>query len=108
MGVVLAGCMSPVMHFGAGKSSKEAQHDTLNEFVPAQLSIEGPWRGPIKDAKVRVFADHDYRAQNLSWQKTFGEELVYANASLATTARSPQAKDTEVVIEKDKTCRPQS
>jgi len=82
LGLVAAGCMSPVMHFGSGKSAHEAQHDTLAEFMPAVLSTEGTWRGPVKDAKIRVYADDEYRAQNLKWQQTFGEQLEYANAVL--------------------------
>lgn len=75
-------CISPVMHFGAGKSAHEAQHDTLAEFMPAMLSTEGAWHGPVKDAKIVVYADDEYRAQNLKWQQTFGEQLAYANAVL--------------------------
>jgi hypothetical protein len=70
------------MHFGAGKSAHEAQHDTLAEFMPAVLSTEGAWRGPVKDATILVYADDEYRAQNLKWQQTFGEQLEYANAVL--------------------------
>lgn len=80
--VVLAGCMTPVMTFGEGKTAKQAQHDTLVSFLPAQLSTEGGWRGPIATAKIRVYADERYRAQNLSWRQTFGESLDYANAVL--------------------------
>jgi len=84
LGLVLGGCLvSPVMHFGAGKSAKEAQHDTLAEFMPAVLSTETTWHGPIATAKLRVYADDEYRAQNLKWEQTFGEELEYVNAVLA-------------------------
>ena len=82
VGLVLAGCISPVMHFGAGKSPHEAQHDTLEELTPAVLSTEGAFRGTPRDVKIRVYADDEYRAQNLHWQQTFGEELRYANAVL--------------------------
>ena len=83
LGIVFAaGCISPVMTFGSGKTAKEAQHDTLNEFVPTQLAIEGPWRGPVMDARIRVYADDDFRAQNRNWRQVFGEELEYANAVL--------------------------
>ncbi len=70
------------MHFGAGKSATQAQHDTLVEFTPIRLSTDGTWRGSVADAKIRVYADDDYRAQNLKWQQTFGEQLEYANAVL--------------------------
>lgn len=78
----LTGCMTPVMTFGAGKTAKEAQHDTLGEFLPAQLAVEGPWRGPVMDARIRIYADDAYRAQNLNWRQVFGAELEYANAVL--------------------------
>lgn len=80
--LILAGCISPVMHFGSGKSAHEAQHDTLAEFTPPRLSTDGNWRGPIKDARIRVYADDEYRAQNIHWQKIFDQQLEYANAVL--------------------------
>src|SRR6185369_6914343 len=84
LGLVLTGClMTPVMTFGSGKSAKEAQHDTLNSYVvPRPLSTEGRWRGPIKEARIRVYADDDFRAQNRNWQKAFDERLDYVNAVL--------------------------
>src|SRR5664279_2676299 len=78
----LVGCISPVMHFGSGKSATQAQHDTLEEFTPGRLSTEGTWQGPVAEATIRVYADDEYRAQNIHWQQTFGEELDYANAVL--------------------------
>jgi hypothetical protein len=80
--LILVGCISPVMHFGAGKSATQAQHDTLVEFTPGRLSTEGTWQGPVAQAKIRVYADDEYRAQNIHWQHTFDEELDYANAVL--------------------------
>jgi hypothetical protein len=80
--LILAGCISPVMHFGSGKSATQAQHDTLEEFTPTRLSTAGTWQGPVAEAKIRVYADDEYRAQNIRWQQTFGEELDYANAVL--------------------------
>lgn len=82
--VVWVGCMTPVMTFGGGKSKTEAQHHVLStHFMPAQLAIEGPWRGPVKDAKIRVYATDAYRTQNRDWRGAFGEALEYANAVLA-------------------------
>ncbi|HEY3803900.1 MAG TPA: biopolymer transporter ExbD [Kofleriaceae bacterium] len=80
--VVAAGCMSPVMHFGAGKSAHEAQHDTLGEFLPPQLDMSPRWTSAPRTAKIRVYADDEFRAQNLKWQQAFGEQLDYANAVL--------------------------
>src|SRR5262249_42029430 len=37
------------------------------------------YEGEIRTAKIRVYADDKYRAQNLRWEKRFGDELDYAN-----------------------------
>lgn len=84
--VFLGGClMSPVMTFGGGKTAKEAQRDTMSDhFTPALLDTDGAWKGEVKTAKIRVWADETYRAQNVHWQRTFEEQLGYANAVLAS------------------------
>jgi hypothetical protein len=83
--LALAGCMvTPVMKFGEGKTARQAQHDVLVDYLPERLAIEGAWKGPVKDVRVRVYADADYRAQNLKWQQTFEQQLDYANAVLAS------------------------
>jgi biopolymer transport protein ExbD len=87
-GVMLAlatGCFAatPVMHFGAGKSPEEAQHETLSKLMPPQLVAEREWRGEVRSLKIRVWADDEYRSQNVQWQHTFQEELEYANSVLA-------------------------
>ncbi len=80
----LGGCLiSPVMTFGSGKTAKEAQRDTMGDLMPAQLEVDGAWKGQVKTAKIRVWADDTYRAQNVHWQRTFEEQLAYANAVLA-------------------------
>jgi hypothetical protein len=85
--VLLAGCMvaSPVMRFGGGKSAQEAQHDTLSDLLPARLAMERQWRGQVATATIRVYADEQYRAQNLEWRRTFESMLDYANAVLDPT-----------------------
>lgn len=77
--VVAAGCISPVMKFGGGKSAKEAQHDTMAEFGPAHLVTGETWKGEVTTRKIRVWADDQYRAQNRQWQKSFEEPLELAN-----------------------------
>jgi biopolymer transport protein ExbD len=71
------------MTFGSGKTAKEAQRDTMGDLMPAQLEVEGAWKGEVKTATIRVWADDTYRAQNVHWQRTFEEQLAYANAVLA-------------------------
>ena len=84
--VLAGGClMSPPMHFGAGKSPTEAQHDTLDRLMPALLAVDGGWTGEVRSKKVRVWADDQYRAQNVHWEHAFEESLDYANAVLSST-----------------------
>jgi hypothetical protein len=45
--------------------------------------VDGDWTGPVTTAKIRVWADDDYRAQHVHWQQAFAEQLDYANAVLA-------------------------
>jgi len=77
----LVGCISPVMSIG-GKSSTEAQHDTLSRLFPAQLTAINQWKGEVRVAKLRVWADDEYRAQNVRWEHGFEEQLDYANQVL--------------------------
>ncbi len=79
---LISGCISPVMHFGAGKSAKEAQRDTMSELGPARLVTGETWAGEVATRKIRVWADQQYRAQNLKWQHTFEEPLELANLVL--------------------------
>src|SRR5882672_9724648 len=75
---------SPVMRFGAGKSATESQHDLLVKVTPPALTTDAEWSGPITNAKIRVLADDDYRAQNVHWQQAFQEGLDYANEVLVS------------------------
>jgi biopolymer transport protein ExbD len=87
VGVVLAsGCfaMSPVMRFGGGKSAEESQHDLMKGVTPPTLTVDAPWAGAVTVAKIRVYADDDYRAQHVHWQETFQDQLDYANEVLAS------------------------
>jgi biopolymer transport protein ExbD len=82
--LVLGGCLvSPVYHFGGGKTEKEAQHDRAAELTPPVLVADGEWHGEVKVAHIRVWADDEYRAQNVRWERTFGDSLDYANEVLA-------------------------
>lgn len=84
--LLVCGCfISPVVPFGAGKTSYEAQHDRAAELTPPLLAMEPRWTGKLRTARIRVWADDQYRSQNLRWQTTFGEELAYANAVLEPT-----------------------
>ncbi|HEX4455662.1 MAG TPA: biopolymer transporter ExbD [Kofleriaceae bacterium] len=80
--MMVSACISPVMHFGAGKSAHEAQHDRLAELLPPQLDMQPAWHDSTRTARIRVWADDDFRAQNIHWEQVFGEQLDYANAVL--------------------------
>jgi hypothetical protein len=78
---LVGGCVSPVMRFG-GKSAKEAQHDTMSEQAPARLATEASWKGEVTTRTIRVWADNQYRAQNVRWQRSFDKPLEFANLVL--------------------------
>ena len=79
-----SGCfVSPVIPFGGGVSSEKAQRVGIEQQVPALLTAGQTWKGPTRVARVRVWADDEYRAQNVRWQRGFEEQLVYVNAVLA-------------------------
>jgi biopolymer transport protein ExbD len=71
--------ISPVVRFGEGKTAKQAQRDTMAEFGPARLASGEKWKGEIVNKRVRVWADDQYRAQNIHWQETFTESLELTN-----------------------------
>lgn len=79
-----AGCVSPVMHFGSGKSAKEAQRETMSDFTPVQLETQSKWAGEITTRKIRVWADDQYRAQNVRWQQSFEAPLELTNLVLTS------------------------
>lgn len=84
--VMMCGCLiSPVMHFGSGKSAHEAQHEEYERVTPASFAGDHKWAGDVSIAKIRVWADDAYRAQNLHWQQTLQDQLDAVNEVLAAT-----------------------
>src|SRR5438045_3373454 len=79
---VAAGCISPVIPIGGGKTARQAQHETMTGIGPARLVLTPKWTGEITTKKIRVFADVSYRSQNRQWQKSFEEPLDLANLLL--------------------------
>lgn len=80
---IVSGCLvSPVIPIGSGRSREDVQHDRLDQLFPAQLTAPERWTGELRVAKLRVWADDDYRAQNVQWQHGFDEQLAYANQVL--------------------------
>jgi hypothetical protein len=81
---ILSGCFvaSPVMHFGGGKTSEQVQHEGIDKLMPSQLTALDKWTGEIRVARLRVWADDQYRGQNVRWQHGFDDQLDYANQVL--------------------------
>ncbi|MBX3156348.1 MAG: hypothetical protein KF773_10145 [Deltaproteobacteria bacterium] len=84
VGVVVVACLSgclisPVMTFGSGKSAKQAQRMQAAKLTPPAIVVDGEWSGEIGVAKIRVYADEEYRAQNVGWQQAFQRELEMTN-----------------------------
>jgi len=79
------GCMSPVMRFGGGKSVHEVQHEEYGRVTPTSFAGHHEWAGEVSTARIRVWADDAYRAQNLHWQQTIEDQLEATNEVLAAT-----------------------
>jgi tetratricopeptide (TPR) repeat protein len=58
------------------------QRRRLGQELPATLEAPTKYEGTVRTAKVRIWADTEYRAQNLRWTRGFGDELDYANQLL--------------------------
>jgi biopolymer transport protein ExbD len=84
IGMLGAGCISPVIPIGSGKTAKQAQHDTMVELGPTRLGTGERWQGEVTTKKIRVWADNEYRAQNVKWEASFEEQLELANNAALT------------------------
>lgn len=80
--VCVAGCLTPPIPVGAGKSPREAQRQRAAELTAPELATPASYHGDLRVAKVRVYADAEYRAQNIHWEQAFGDALANANATL--------------------------
>jgi len=83
--VMVCGCLSPVMHFGGGKSAHEVQQEEYGRVTPTSFAGHHEWAGEVSTAKIRVWADDAYRAQNLHWEQTIQAQIEAANEVLAAT-----------------------
>ncbi len=79
--LLFAGCLSPVMTFGSGKTAKQSQREILNDQIPVRLVPTATWAGEVTRRKVRV------------WAAALDSLLT------ATFAEDPE---TEIVIEEDR------
>jgi hypothetical protein len=73
-----SGCAG--LQAGAGATS-EAQ-GSARQLFPMLLTARLAWTGEIRAAKLRVWADQEYRAQNPRWQEDLDDDVAYANRVL--------------------------
>jgi biopolymer transport protein ExbD len=76
--VVVAAClaMTPPIRFGSGvKTTEEAQHADLGRLMPTAIDLDAKYPGEVRTVKAHVWADDDYRAQNIHWKDTFQRDL---------------------------------
>jgi tetratricopeptide (TPR) repeat protein len=71
--VTLAACSSGYI---------ERQKHDLTKVAPAELEAPNPYKGDVRTAKVRVWADVDHRGQTQRWRKRITDEVDYANQLL--------------------------
>jgi biopolymer transport protein ExbD len=82
VGIALAaGCLvrTPPITFGGGKSTRQIHHEQMERVTPPVLVANETWTGAISTARIRVWADEDYRGQNVQWKQRFEENLAHAN-----------------------------
>src|SRR5882672_7204292 len=79
--VFSSGCLAatPVMHFGGGAQVAQSQRSEIERETAGSLDSSSRWTGPVRTGHVRVWADDDYRVQNLDWQRSFGHEIEVVN-----------------------------
>ena len=95
--VLCSSCYVPVGGpFGSGKSRKQAQHDVLAEFTPPGLDTDPVSSAQVKDVRVRVWADDEYRSQNTSWERTCQQAFDEANKVLVAKLRMRLVPDYQV------------
>ena len=58
------------------------QRKDLSKVTPADLEAPIKYQGDVRVAKVRIWADEDYRGQSPRWRRRINEELDYANQLL--------------------------
>lgn len=83
--MVLSGCLGGVVVpiGGPHRSRAENQRTIMEEdFVPVALDYEDSWKQPVREVKVRVWADDKYRAENFHWEKSFDQQVEQVNAVL--------------------------
>ena len=73
---------TPLLRFGGGAAVQTSQNQELERVAPGDLGSTSRWNGPMRNGRLRVWADDDDRTQNLDWQHGFDRELEAANTIL--------------------------
>jgi predicted Zn-dependent protease len=60
----------------------ERQKHDLSKVTPVELEAPPAYKGDVRTAKVRVWADVDHRGQSARWKKRITDEVDYANQLL--------------------------
>jgi predicted Zn-dependent protease len=70
---------------GCGGNVINIQRKILHDEMPAVIEMTDAgkrWKGEPRIAKVRIYADEEYRAQNMRWKHGFTDQIDYANQLL--------------------------
>lgn len=83
----LAATMVAVLALGSGCAGSQVAAATsepggARQPFPVLLTARPAWAGDVRAAKVRVWADQAYRAQNPRWQEDLDDYVAYANRVL--------------------------
>lgn len=68
----------------AGCNEAQVRHDRrwLKDLTPAPLGVDKPIEGEPRVARIRVYADEDFRSQHVRWRQEVQEQLDDANQLL--------------------------
>jgi hypothetical protein len=73
-----SGCAAPQ----AGALATSEVKASAGQLFPTLLTARPAWTGEIRAAKVRVWADQGYRAQNPRWREDLDDDVAYVNRVL--------------------------
>ena len=79
--VVTLGLSACLVHKSV-RDYRKAQRDALVRSMPGKLEVTKPVTGDPRVAKVRIWVDDDFRAQNVRWRAHIEEQVDEANQFL--------------------------
>lgn len=66
----------------AGAGAKSEPQQSARQPFPMLLTARRAWTGETRAAKLRVWADQEYRAQNPRWREDIDDDVAYTNRVL--------------------------